>query len=726
MAKKTLEYGDLMFDANKKVNALLGPIPRFWIEELDDSDLANEIQRIFLFKKTLMSPRTLLDMRLMRWMDPERLSDHWQSMWTGKPLGKLYHSNGLSVEIFNRTKPIVEAGVGLLAGNKPMAYILDVPPSDVLSEGDIAQADAIEQWINKENVRIGYPVLYQQHVTNIWSLGRSWRQTLTDPDTNTLQTRILWPGHCLSFWQEDQMTLEQVCVVTQMSVGKAVDLYPDKKEDILAAVQGPRYQFGSYYGTGTGYGNQDSPYNHVTMLSFWYRGVGDKNGLVRNQARIGMVNVLLYDKNLISSSELAQGALVLDRIPETGYEDIPVRCTPRFKIPDKPYDEATGVLMDLAPLNTELNELMCAARDMLWRAIYQRYVAKGFTFRNAPRLVPGTNMYVLPRGDQDLRRLDDIVNMQPVEGMITRLEEAMITIPGLTKMFIDGSYGEASGEAIDRAINSSILRLEPIRTNIGADEEWMYRQYMAQGEAFGKWQVDGKTVRLATLIAGKRDVHITWRDMAPKDGVKAKQMALAARAAGIMSDDSAMDEWNYPSKTDELRKIRRDRQDQVLHPDHVSQTANAIIEMVQAKMAQKKAAAPQQQPQPDIKISLTGQMDPAGIAAAEASAGITSGDVSYPGGVPGAPMPSGPHMMPDGQMMGAGQTPGVVPSSGIPGVGASGSSSGSRAREAARTATAQGTPQTGPAQNARGVPSPKQQATAAVAPPPPGQEPQGG
>jgi hypothetical protein len=574
---KLLQYGDTY---RQEMNRLVTPIPRYFLKRdiyPEGFDLADEVQRLYTFRKAQMSSTILRDMRLLRWFDPEKLQDQWQNVWTGRPLSKLYHSSGLSVEIFNWTKPVIEALTGLMAGYKPMAYRINVPPEDPAAESDILQSDIIEKLVMRRAKAAGYNITYMDHVANVVSLGRGPKYTYWDADAGVPRTETLWNGHIAAFWQTDQRTLEQVVVAREMSAGEACSLYPEYEEEILASLVSPNAGYGS---TLVHDEDRRAAFHAVTILQLWYR---------LDSKTIGTAPVLAGDK----SGRSERGSLLLEKYAtkNSGYEDIPVRITPRFKIMDKTPDEATGALHDVAPLNTEYNEVFSAFRDMLWRAIYQRYKAKGFTFRNAPRLIPGTGIYALPRPDQDIARIEEIVNTVPVEQFLNHLEEMIIIHPGLNRFFLGSAPpSETSGEAISAAIRSSITRLEPVRTNVGEDELWMYRMWLGFEEAFASASHAGYSISMDQIIEGKRDIDLKWADITPRESTKEKQLALAGRAAGVISDDTAMDAWDIVSKADEVRKIRRERQDPVMHPEHVSQTAAALLQVAQAKAAMRPQA----------------------------------------------------------------------------------------------------------------------------------------
>src|SRR5260370_36403220 len=128
-----------------------------------------------------MAPRSILDMRLLRFFDPQWIGDTWQNGFTGKLNQKLRHNAGLATENVPWSGTLVEAMSGLLTGNKPMAYMYGIEPEDPASDADILQADTIEKFIDRWSEVEEYDLNYLDHIANIVALGRSWRYVYTRP-----------------------------------------------------------------------------------------------------------------------------------------------------------------------------------------------------------------------------------------------------------------------------------------------------------------------------------------------------------------------------------------------------------------------------------------------------------------------------------------------------------------------------------------------------------------
>lgn len=683
VATKVRQYGHALREPLEEFGRI-GPLPRYLINEMSDTELANEIREMYEMRRMQMAPRIIMDQRLLRYMDPEKLQDQWQNVWTGEPLRKLSKSKGRAIEIFNWSSPVIEALVGLMSGHQPFAYAIDVRPENPQSNADAVQSQAIEDWLYLQHDRLRYPLTYMDGLGWTMGLGRSWKMVTTDFKTREQRCEIVWPGHVAAFWQNDQRTLEQAIVARELTAGEAISVYasgdtPEEvklRGEIIDAVRPPARSSGASSSRPTGgvVDNQTRDARCTALTLFNRIGPGWMG------EGTGLATVLLYAR------EREYGVLMLDRVKDTGYEDLPLYCTPRFKIMDKPPDEATGALMKVAPLNTEFNEVFSAARDMVNRAIYPRFKAKGFSFRNAPRFIRGSAMYALPRDGQDIARIDEVLNTVPVEQILTRLEDMIMVFPGLNRYFLGSAPpSETSGDAIDAALNASISRLATTLNEVKECELWFHRQLLSQAEKWGEYVYEGKTVKLSQLIEGKRDVMLYWADQIEIGKIKRQQMALAARNAGIISTDTTQDLFGVRSKVDEMRKVRKEFADPVLRPEKVSQTAAAIIQGVNAQREQKIAAqleAGQPIPTPpQYRISLAGALSPEEVASAAEHVGIK--------GAPPVPNPGGSAAMPGRQPVAIPPTPG-------------GASAPARAAEVGRTAAAQNAPPSFPGNNAPG------------------------
>lgn len=571
-------YRERMYDEQ----LMATPIPRHQFAELikrdergDEYGLSHEVSRMWVGRRMQLSARALMDTRMLAYLEPEQMQDHWQNWMTGSPLSKLRKS-GLSLEVYQWPAVVVEALVGLLAGYKPMAYQISVIPDDPLSDAALMRAAIHEKWLYKEMDFQNYPIIYQDLVTYLQAIGRAGRMVTIHPKTKRIRTLPVWPGHIAAFWQEDQRTIEQAIVARNMTVGEAVSMWPEREDDIMAAI---------WKGAGRGSNRSFDPNTRqsvdmllsqdtVTVLSCWYR-LGDYG-----DEQIGEANILVGS----SETHSPGGRVLLDYDMDSKCPDIPVRITPRFKSVNRPPDEARGAVDLIAGVVTEYDETLSAYKDMVWSGVYPRYVGLGFTTKSAPRIDRTVGGVIpLPRTDQRLQRLEETINTVPPEQLLAHQEELIITFSTLSRMFLNPPPSETSGEAIGASIHSSIMRIEPQRTNIQYDEIWTYRMWSALTYEFGS------SAQKFVLMRWP-EMELVWRDIRPREEVRAKQMALAAIQQGVISKDTARDEWNIVNKEDEARKVLRERQNPYTNPEHVSQTAAALIQVARAR-------AMQQQPQ---------------------------------------------------------------------------------------------------------------------------------
>jgi hypothetical protein len=480
----------------------------------------------------------------------------------------------------------------------------------------------------------------------------------------------MWPGHVAAFWQGDQRTLEQVIVARDLTLGEAIGMYAPNWKDRRRAARAARSDrcMAACERGGTDPAPRFAVGERAALAAAQHATVQMLSWLLP-PGRIGQMGEAVgMCTTLLGTTGEKVNAVLIDKSDDAGFEDIPAYCTPRFRIPDKPPDEATGIIRRIAGANTEFDEVFSATRDMLNRTIYPRLKAKGFSYRNAPRFIRESAMYALPRDGQDIARIEETLNTIPVEQVLTRLEEIIVVMGGLNRFFLQSApTSETSGDAIDASMTATASRNELSRTEAGAAELWTHRQWLSQGERWADWDHNGQTVRLSDLIEGKRNVRLFWGDMVDIGKTRRQQMTLAYHNAGLLDDDAAQDSIGVQSKTDSQRKIRKAFQDPVLHPERVSQTASAMIQLAQAKAL----ANPQQgsgEPQKKINISLSGMLSPE--AAAEL-AGVES--VASPTDTAG----------------GTAAIPGRQPAE-VPGGGAS--KANARALEAGRTARANGAP----------------------------------
>lgn len=580
------------------------PIPRHRFAELVKADLggsgdpglAEHVTRLWVKRREQLSSRNLMDVRMLRYLDPERMEDHWQNWLTGAPLAKL-QTSGLSIELQQYPLAVVEALNGLLAGFKPMAYQFDVLPEDSMSDASIAQAEAHEKWLYREQDDQDYPTVYLDLITYFNAIGRAWRMVTMNERTRRIRTVPLWPGHVAAFWQQDGRTIEQVIVARNLSIGEAVAEWPDRQAEIERAV------FAGFTNTSRGSERRNvdilSSDDQVTVLNCWYR-------LGNDGETIGVANILIGADN----NKTSGGRLLLDADDDISYPDIPLRCTPVMKVPDRTPDESSGPLQAIAGSVTSYAEVLASYHDLVRAMTYPKFVAQGFTFRNAPRIDRTIGGVIpLPRGDQRLVRLEETLNSVPPEQLLAHEEKLIVLLAGLNPHFLGvAPPSETSGEAISASIHASVMRLEPRRSNIQRDEIWTYRMWSGLTYEHGEYEFEGRTVKASAVLLPWPTLSLQWRDIRPREETRAKQMALAAVGEGIISKDAARDEWSVLSKSDEVRKIIRERQNPITNPENAASTANAIILMARAKAMSR--------PQPEGALAAGGgnNGDPAAVA----------------------------------------------------------------------------------------------------------------
>ena len=608
-----------------------GPVPRHRISALVEADLrgdgepglAEAVTSMWVSRRAQLSSRNLMDLRMLNYLNPEAMEHHWSNWLTGAPLEKL-RTKGLSIELQQWPLAVIEALNGLLAGHKPMAYQFDVMPDDPSSDSSVFQAEVHEKWLYREQDEQDYPTVYSDLITYFNSLGRASRLVTMHPKSKRIRTIPLWPGHLATFWQEDGRTIEQVIVARNMSVGEAASIWPDRIGAIESAV---------YKGL-SGETRREVEVltngQQITVLGFWAR---------MDDEVVGNANILIGATDGNSSA----GRLLLDASDDTEYPDIPIRITPRIKFPHRTPDESTGALQAIAGPVTEYAEVLAAYKDMMMSAVYPRFVASGFTARNAPRLDRTIGGVIpLPRADQRLVRLEESVNTVPPEQLLAHEEELIVLLSGLSKFFLGTSpSAETSGEAISASIHASIMRLEPQRSNIQRDEIWTYRMWSGLTHDHGAFEFEGRQIKARDILMPWPSIAIEWRDIRPREATREKQMALAGVQQGIISKDTARDAWSILSKSDEVRKITRERRNLITNPQDAASTAAAIIQMAQARQAQAQAAQPALPPGPP------GAGAPPGAVAAEmmTDAAAASSATSFesdnePGGVAGVPTTS--------------------------------------------------------------------------------------
>lgn len=609
--------GNAQEEAARQLGFVWGPIPSELIDEMDDEMLALEIKRRWLAKRIETGVRNLLDMRMLQFLNPERVQDHWNNLWTGKPYKKLRHTGdvGLNTGVYNWIDPIVNNLVGVLAGAEPEAFQISARPRDMVSEVAALSAEVSEEflylWRNRASAP--YDRVFLDQVMHMVCIGRSWKNVLTDPRTRQTEARVVWPGHVAGYWQSDMRHLEQVIVARYVTLGEAVRLYPQWEPEIIAALQQPTTRI-----PGGGLALNDERgwlrYTVATLLYLFYRQYHDPS-------KIGLAVALLS----ATQQQQQLNQVVLERLPETGYTDIPYTCTPLFKSPNRPPDECQGMIFKIAGVNTDFDEILSATHDMLYREFYPTYTAKGFTYRSGPRRIGRSSVLALPRSDQQVGRIADAINVQGPEAFLVHLEDVMFSL-GITNKYFLGTAmpSNVSADAIDAQLRAFTARLGPIRKELKATEMWTAYQVLDQQIAFGEYELpDGSKARPADILDRQHELELRWTDSF--SSVKDKQIAMAA-VGKIHSLDQAQRIFGITRRPQERRLMARERLDEVLMPAAVSQTAAAIIQKVNAErelsIAATIAAGMPLPKAPLTRVSLTGLLSPSETAAAASLAGI--------------------------------------------------------------------------------------------------------
>lgn len=553
-------------------------------EELANASFAQEWKARYMHLRMQMIPDVARWVKLLHYFHPTTLEHHWQDSF-GNPLPKLYESEGLSVEIYNWCRPIIEVYGSLLAGQKPFPFEIDIPPSDETSEAERARAEAQEKVLMEEMYNQRIPLHFMDFCTSVVMFGIGWVYSWIDPQTRRLKTQALaWPGDVLPQWGSDRYgagsdALESVIITERIPLESAKRQWPDVQwqptgSDIEMRPDGI---------------SQFSQLSANTMImKVWWRWSDETQ-------HIGYAEVA-YDGTV--DDEPA----VLYRENDTGYPDIPVRWASRFNTPNKAPHQAAGVLDDVIGINTEYNERLSAFSDMLMKLVYPKYKGKGYTVGNVPR-VEQMKSNIIPMGyQQDILPLIESVNNFPFDSFLNRLETMMMTVAGLSRLMM-GSMppGDTSGEALNNLLHAAIGRLEIIRTPIQwawtglVDTIWV-PLLLEFGVYSGKDSL-GKAVKvdLKGIFAPYTRTMWIWPDVTPRDALKAIGVAQDLVKAGMMSTETGMKRARITSTTDELEKIRQERQDDVLNPEATRQTLiSREMEMKMRMQRQATASAEQQ------------------------------------------------------------------------------------------------------------------------------------
>ena len=567
-------------------------------DSLADAAFANEWKARYMMGRARMLIDVARWMRLLRFFHPTKLQDHWQDS-LGNPLPKLFKSTGLSVEIYNWCRPIIEVYGSLLAGQKPLPFQLDVPPFDPLNEVSRFTADAQEKIIVQELYDQKIPLHFLDFCTSTVLFGIGYVCSWIDPETKRLKTQAIpWPGDVIPEWGSDRYgrgadTLESVVITERMPIDTAKRLYPDVKfnNSFLDFTARPDGTLGIDYRPG-----------NVQVLKIWWRWKDGKKD------KIGYAEIALDGTDNPGEPSL------LSRNDDTGYPDIPIRWASRFQTPGEPPHRSAGVLDDIVGINTEYNERLSAYSDLLMKLVYKKYVGKGFTSANAPRFAEGQSNVIPINYQQDLKALEESVNNFPFDSFLSRLESMILTISGLSRLIMGAipPGTDNSGEALQQLLHASISRLEVVRTPIQwawtglFDEVWV--PLMRKHYVFNVKDDRGKKskVSVAPIFETYTRTQWIWPDVTPRDSIKSSELAMNLARGGLMSDETAMQRAQIPSVVDEIEKIRKQRQDPILHPLDMRNTIMAQQMELQLKMMSQGMAQMNSQNGP-------GQLDQANV-----------------------------------------------------------------------------------------------------------------
>lgn len=539
------------------------------LEEFDslaDANFAQEWSYRYTDGRRSLFPDISRWIRLVRFYHPRVMRDHWQDS-LGNALDKLFQSRGLSVEIYNLCRPIIEVYASLLAGQKPLPFVIDVKSVDSRLRSELFRAESQEKVLVHEMMEQKIPLNFMDFCVSVVLFGIGYVMSWLDPTTKRLKTQTIpWPGDVVPQWGSDRYGrgsdfLESIILAERVPLDYAARLYPNV--DFVASI--PDYNIRPE-------GNVDYrvPLGTTQVIKVWWRWKDSKD-------RVG------YSELAIDGTQDGSPK-VLYRDDDSIYHDIPVRYSSRFQTPGEPPHKAAGVLDDIVGINTEYNEKLSALADLLDKITFPKMQGKGFTIGNVPRLAPDSNIY--PMGfNQELKPIVEQVGNAAFtyETFFSRVENAIFTISGLSRLVM-GSMppGETSGEALQNLLHASISRLETIRTPIQAawtslfSEIWVplikkyYKDTVIDPVTDQPKKVDFK--ELFELYEG---IDWIWPDVTPRDAIRQAEVAMNLGKGGWLSDETVMRRSQVPSVLDELEKIKQQKQDVILHPTDVRNTAMA-------------------------------------------------------------------------------------------------------------------------------------------------------
>lgn len=578
----------------------LGGIPLEEFSALADANFAASWKERFQIMRVQQIPNIGRWLRVLGYFHPQRLEDHWQDQY-GIPLPKMADSEGLSIAIWNMCRPIVETYISLLAGHKPLPFYLDVRPSDAKVKSERFRAQSQEDLFFMEMENMAVPLHFMDFCTSVMMFGIGWIGSWLDPKTRRLEMQaISWPGDVLCQWGSNRYghgskVIESVILTENMPIDTAQRLWPNT--EFASSFPDMTYRPDSGQ-------NVFVPSGQTQILKIWYRWAEGED------QKIGFSE--------IAYSGTKNGTEVLTREDDTEYPDIPWRYASRFMTPGKSPDRSAGVLDDIIGINTEYDERMSAFSDLIMKFVYPKLKGKNYNTMTIPRLSAKQN--VIPLGmNQDLQLIQDIIQGGAAyfDSWIGHSEKFIQMSSGLSALFLGAvPAGETSGKALEFLIQSSIGRLEIVRTPI----QWAWLSLFQEiciplMYKFGKYKAknvyDGKatTENLKTLFDSFNGFVWTWPDVSPESALSVLQSILQQRDAGLMGDETAIERLrNVGSATDELEKIRQDYADPILHPDKIMLTKQ--IEQADFQLESQKAQFAMAMSAPATSVETGGGMGP--------------------------------------------------------------------------------------------------------------------
>lgn len=574
--------------SNAVVTANESGIPLEEFQKLADANFAQLWKERFQLARVQMLPEIGRWLNIVRYFHPRKVEDHWHDRW-GNPSPKLYESEGLSVEIYNLCRPIIEVYGSLLAGQKPLPFAIDVLASDAKLRSEVFRADAQEKLLMHEMLNMKIPLPFMDFCVSTVMFGIGYVWSWIDPQSLRLRTQaISWPGDVLPQWGSDRYgrggdALESVIFTERMQLDTARRLYPDVRfvsssPDII--VRPDMHQTILPPGT-------------TQILKTWWRWWDPED----EDEKVGYAEVA-YDGTESGDPE------TLMRQDDSGYPDIPVRWATRFQTPGEAPHRSAGVLDDVVGVNTEYEERLSALADLIVKVVFPKFKGKGFNINNIPQLRRDQN--VIPMTDrQDLLLLQEVIagSAALFDSFLGRVENFIFSSVGLSKLFFGSAIpGETSGEALNTLLHASISRLEVVRTPIQwawislIEDIWVpllykYGSYSVPDPLTGK----KRRVTLQPIFDQFFGLTWTWPDVTPRDALRAIQVAMDLANNKMLSKESAMGRAQIPSVVDEMEKIRRELLDPVVNPEHyrlvkLAEMMTAPQQTVTSPGAEKMAA----------------------------------------------------------------------------------------------------------------------------------------